>query len=301
MFDYVTVGHVTRDAIERNGHSTVHRVGGSALYSALQAARLGLRALILTQGVPSEIEALLAPYHAELELRVIPAEHTTTLSTRGTGAERSQRVLAWAGPIVEPIEIDTAILHLAPVARETPVSWSGRTDFVGITPQGLIRAWRQDEDVSIVQLDAGSLIADAPLAPPVGGAAAREVLPAALDPASLPCRFDAAVISDHERDCSRALFSAARECGAPVAVTAESQPTTIHLPESETILQTPAPPAVQARDDIGAGDVFAAGFFVALADGHSPVEAAIAGNKAAAFRIAGIGPGAIGRRVELSL
>jgi len=300
VFGYVTVGHVTRDVIERSGHKTVHRVGGSAFYSALQASRLGLRTLIVTQGVPSEIEALLAPYRDEIELRVIPAEHTTTLGTSGVGAERTQRVLSWAGPIGEPIELDTEILHLAPVARETPVSWLGHAGFVGITPQGLVRTWHQDEDVSIVQLDAGSLIADAPLAPPDGGAPAGEVSPVTLARASLPLEFDAAVISEQERDCSSVLFSVARGCGAPVAVTAESQPTIVHLPHGESILQTPVPPEVLVRDEIGAGDVFAAWFFTALATGDSPLEAAIAGNRAAAFRIAGIGPDAIGRRAELS-
>lgn len=266
-FDYVTIGHVTRDAIEDGEGIASFQPGGSAFYSALQAARLGLRTQILTQGVPGEIEALLEPYLDELELQVIPAEHTTTLSTHGTGASRTQRVLAWAGPIVEPIEPHTAILHLAPVARETPVSWRGRADFVGITPQGLIRHWGQDAHVSLVQ----------------------------LDPALLPARFDAAVISEHEHESCKALLSAARRCDAPVAVTAGSGPTTVRLPvpASEPLLQSVLPPAVVVRDDLGAGDVFAAAFFVALADGHDPLQAAVFGNAAAAIRIAGAGPDAI--------
>jgi hypothetical protein len=40
------------------------------------------------------------------------------------GAARSQRLLAWAGPI-ESTErtLDCAILHLAPVADELPERW----------------------------------------------------------------------------------------------------------------------------------------------------------------------------------
>ena len=116
-FDYVTVGHVTVDVIAADA---TRRPGGGAFYSALQAARLGLRALILTQGSPPEIEALLAPYRDELELRIVPAPATTTFATSWPGGQRSQRVLAWAGPIAGPIEVDTRILHFAPVARETP-------------------------------------------------------------------------------------------------------------------------------------------------------------------------------------
>ena len=122
-FDYVTVGHVTVDVIAADGS---RRPGGGAFYSALQAARLGLRALILTQGSPPEIEALLAPYRDELELRILPAPATTTFATSWSGGQRSQRVLAWAGPIAGPIEVDTQILHFAPVARETPARVDAR-------------------------------------------------------------------------------------------------------------------------------------------------------------------------------
>ena len=41
-------------------------------------------------------------------------------ATASAGAARSQRMLAWAGEIAEESAVDTAILHLAPVARETP-------------------------------------------------------------------------------------------------------------------------------------------------------------------------------------
>ena len=132
----MTVGHVTADVIAADAS---RRPGGGAFYSALQAARLGLRALIVTQGSPPEIEALLAPYRDELELRILPAPATTTFATSWPGGQRHQRVLAWAGPMPGPIEVDTRILHFAPVARETPAAWHGRADFVGLTPQGLAR------------------------------------------------------------------------------------------------------------------------------------------------------------------
>jgi hypothetical protein len=298
-FDYVTVGHVTCDAIE-GASGVVQQVGGSAFYSALQAARLGLRTLILTQGVPGEIEALLAPYREELELLVVPAKHTTTLSTRGSGADRSQRVLAWAGPILKLPELDTAILHFAPVAQETPVSWQGHAGFVGVTPQGLVRSWSKDEAVSRVRLETGSPQGDMQLMSLDSGALPGDMSSVALDPALLPDKFDAAVISEHELHCCHSLFSTARNCRAPVAVTAGSRPTTVHPPDGGPVLQTPLPTTVVIRDDIGAGDVFAAAFFVGLVERRSPLQAAMLGNAAAAARVAGQGPDAIGRRAELS-
>jgi sugar/nucleoside kinase (ribokinase family) len=302
-YDYIAVGHVTRDVIEDRPGGAVGQPGGGAFYSGLQAARLGLRTLILTQGVPAEIEQLLEPFRDEVELRVLAAEHTTTLSTRGAGSQRSQRLLAWAGPMRELPALDARILHLAPVARETPRLWTGTARFVGITPQGLVRHWEEGEGVPLVQLDAGSLLGDIPLAPGGQEALAGDISPVRLDPSSLPEHFDAAVISEHEFEGCHALFAAARRCGAYVAVTAGSRPATVHLPPETgaSVVQTAQPPPVKPRDDLGAGDVFAAAFFVALSAGRTPLEAGTLANAAAAARIAGVGPGAIVTRARLTL
>ncbi len=256
-FDYVTVGHVTVDVLEDG----TRRPGGGAFYSALQAARLGQRTLILTKGNPAEVQELLAPHREEFELRVLPAEHTTTLLTSGTGKERRQRVLAWAGPIVEPLEVDTAILHLAAVARETPTRWSGHADFVGLTPQGLLREWGKDGEVA--------------LTPP--------------DPQMLPQRFDALVLSERERDSCKELLAGP----GIVAVTAGSEPTELRLANG-TIERVAVAARGQPRDDLGAGDVFAAAFFIALREGRPPAEAAAYGHAAAAVRLAGVGARAVG-------
>ncbi len=265
-YDYVTVGHVTVDVLADGSRHP----GGTAFYSALQAARLGLRTLVLTQGDPPEVEQLLEPYRDELDLTVLPAQHTTTLQTAGEGAARRQRLLAWAGPIAAP-EVDTAILHLAPVARETPRGCLGThpplAEFVGLTPQGLLREWDARGDLA--------------LAPPP-----RELLPA---------RCDAVVLSAGERERCEDFLSTAREDGALVAVTAGAWPVTLLLPSGET-LRVPVPTVEHPRDDLGAGDVFAAALFVALREGRPPAAAAAFANAAAAVRLAGSGPGAIGDR-----
>ncbi len=274
-FDYVTVGHVTIDVLDDR-----RQPGGGAFYSALQAARLGLRALVLTRGAPHELEALLAPYAAELRVEIAAAERTTTLGTRGAGHERAQRLLAWAGPFAEPVAVDTAILHLAPIARETPRSWRGRADFVGLTPQGLVRTW-----------DARGAVAAGP-----------------LERARVPRACDAIVFSATEREScaeliSRAASSPRAERGGEqraetqpvVAVTAGPHPTTI-LRAGHAPLEVRVPAIAHPRDDLGAGDVFAAAFFVALHEGRTPAEAAAFGNAAAAVRIEAVGPDAIGDR-----
>lgn len=271
-YDYIAVGHVTRDIIEDRLEGATSQPGGGAFYSALQAARLGLRTLIVTQGVLEEIEALIAPYRDELDVRVIPAEHTTTLSTRGAGSSRSQRLLSWAGPISSSVELDASIVHFAPVAREGRAGWSGDAGLIGVTPQGFIRRWDEHGDIS-----------------PVG-----------LDPCLLPDRCHAAVINESERDfCQPLLARAAEPDGPLVAVTAGAQPTALHLPGG-AVVHTEARESQTPLDDLGAGDVFAAALFVELASGHAPLIAATFANRAAAVRIAGAGPNAIGRRADIT-
>lgn len=263
-YDYTTVGHVTVDVLADGSR----RPGGTAFYGALQASRLGLRSRVLTRGVRSEIEQLLEPYRTELDLEVQPAPQTTILATSGTGASRRQRVLAWAGPIEGQPSLDTTILHLAPVARESPGGWRGEVDFVGLTPQGLVREWRGE----------GSEISLGP-----------------ADAAALPARCDAIVISEVEQASCEELLSRALAGGAVVAVTAGHRPTTILTPSGET-LRAPTSESGRAGEDLGAGDVFAAAFFVSLREGRPAAAAAAYASAAAALRIAGPGTDGIAGR-----
>jgi hypothetical protein len=266
-FDYTTVGHVTVDVMADGSR----RPGGTAFYSALQASRLGMRTLILTRGEPGEIEQLLDPFRSELELEIQPAEHTTTLLTSGSGAARSQRLLAWAGPIEGEPELDSSILHLAPVARETPRRWTGRAGFVGLTPQGLARRWP--------------------------GAGGRMSL-APIEAGALPERCDAIVISEVERAAGAELLECAHAAGALVAVTAGHRPTTILMPGGETLL-APTPAREMGGEDIGAGDVFAAALFIALHEGRRPSDAAAFAAAAAALRIGAAATSGIAGRGEI--
>jgi 1D-myo-inositol 3-kinase len=268
QFDYTTLGHVTVDVLPDGSRQP----GGTAFYSALQAARLGQRTLIVTQGVAGELEALLEPYRGELELRILPAAETTTLATRGAGAERSQRVLAWAGRLPEDIAINSAVLHLAPVARETPRGWRGRARFTGLTPQGLVRTWDRGGEVSLTDGDEQS--------------------------AGLAGRCDALVMSRAEQEACAAMIRAARAAGAVVAVTAEERPITLLQGDGEA-LELPVAALEAPRGDLGAGDVFAAAFFVALAGGRPAQQAAEFAHAAAAVRLQGADAGAIGRRAAL--
>jgi hypothetical protein len=264
-FDYTTVGHVTVDVMGDGSR----QAGGGAFYSALQASRLGRRSRIVTQGVVAEIEGLLAPFADEFEVEIRPASQTTTLQTIGSGRARRQRVLAWAGPIDELAIADSAIVHLAPVARETPGRSAVAEGFIGLTPQGLVREWSGT---------GGEIALIGPSGAPLAGA---------------PRRCDAIVLNEFELAPCAGLIASARAGGAVVAVTAEAAPTRVLLPAGDE-LGAPVPVVENPRDDVGAGDVFAAAFFLAVYEGRPAGDAAAFANATAAVRIAGMGASAIG-------
>lgn len=264
---YMAVGHVTIDVLPDGRR----QAGGSALYAALQAARLGWRARVITQGRPQELERLLAPFAGELELEIRPAARTTTLRTFGRGSARRQHMVAWAGPIAGERLANGSIVHLAPVARELGGGWRTRHRLLGLTPQGLVRRWSEPEgELSLVV--------------------------AGFEEIELARRCDALVLSELERESCAALTLAARRAGAILALTAGSRPTRILSPAGEQELEVRA---VRVRDDLGAGDVFAAAFFVALMEGREPLEAGAFASAAAAVRMQGVGAGAIGDRATV--
>ena len=269
--DYLALGHITLD---RQPDGTV-LPGGTVLFAALQAARLGSRAGIITIGRPADLEEALAPYRAELAIDLRPAPATTVFTNVGTGAARRQTVHSWAGPLdladLPPLS-SMRIVHLAPVARELdlaalPVLPEGC--FLGATPQGWLRRWGAD----------GRVLED------------RLRLPAAL-----AARLGALVLSETEARLADEAIGAVRAEGGLVAITHGAAGCTLLGPEGGC--DVPAQP-VPVVDDTGAGDVFAAALFVALADGREPVAAARFAHAAAGLSIGGRGVTAIATREEI--
>src|SRR4051812_23555216 len=91
---FVAIGHVARDEFE--GEPT-WRLGGTSLYTAAAAARLGADAAIVTRVGPKE-RAALEQRCGELgiELHALPAEITTTFAFRYVEGKRLMRLRARA-------------------------------------------------------------------------------------------------------------------------------------------------------------------------------------------------------------
>src|SRR5919107_3976918 len=73
--DYLALGHVTLDRQPDGGYLP----GGTVLFSTVQAARLGLRAGIITAGRPADLEGPLAPFREEVTIDLHPADGTTIM------------------------------------------------------------------------------------------------------------------------------------------------------------------------------------------------------------------------------
>jgi sugar/nucleoside kinase (ribokinase family) len=188
--------------------------------------------------------------------------------TSGIGEARRQQRLFWAGELADPGALDAAIVHVAPVARETGPLLVAAPSFVGVTPQGLVREWSDAGDPSHV----------------------------ALDSRRLPPRCDAVVLDVVERGFAAATVTTLARAGVVVAVTAADDG--VELLVGEDSIALPALP-VDVVEDLGAGDVFATALFARLREGADPVAAANFGQAAACLRLAGVGPAAVATRAEI--
>ena len=146
--EYLVIGHICGD-IHANGKVVL---GGTALYSALTAARLGWRTAVLTRGVYGrEVEGYEIPsleeYAGELQIIVQDADTTTMFVNEYTGGRRTQKLPHWAGQIdlrgLPPHWRNARIIHLGPIAQEIDPKQTGALTpyFLGATPQGWMRDW----------------------------------------------------------------------------------------------------------------------------------------------------------------
>lgn len=143
--DYLAVGHIAADITAAG-----IQLGGTVSYAALTARALGLRVGIVTsfaEGAP--IQAL-----DGIPIVNVPAEHSTTFENIYTENGRRQTLHHQAAPLtfehIPQAWRKVSIVHLAPIAQEVDPSLAGKFSgsFVGITPQGWMRAWDENGQVA---------------------------------------------------------------------------------------------------------------------------------------------------------
>jgi sugar/nucleoside kinase (ribokinase family) len=238
--DYLVIGHVAHDLTPQGP-----RLGGTAAYAALTARAFGLRVGIVTASGP---ETSLAPLN-NIPIFSFESPSSTTFENIYTDQGRIQYLRGQA------IRIDLArvpetwqrasIIHLGPIANEVdailPAGFS--PTLLGLTPQGWMRQWNAEGRVSSTKW----MNADSALA-----------------------RAGAVVFSREDVDGDDELIEYMAHQTRVLVVTEAAAGAVLYWNGDRRRFRAPK---VQEVDATGAGDVFAAAFFIRLLTTRDPWEA----------------------------
>ena len=261
--EFIAIGHVTLD---RFGDEV--RPGGSALYAAITADRLGLRAGILTSHADDFPLDLVPP---RIEVVSVPAPATTVFEHERVGDDRAQRVTSVAGALSEadvPDDWrDADLVLLAPVVNEVDPRLAGVFGDAAVAAgaQGWLRGVGSDGVVGSVRWDA-----------------AKQTLRTlqALFLSTADVLGQASAMTEWVQRVPIAVVTAGRR-GALLYVNGDRYEV--------------RPRRAMEADPTGAGDVFAATFLARYRRNADPWEAA----EAATLSVQGLGWSAIPDAAEL--
>lgn len=265
--DYLVIGHLTQDVIPGG-----FRLGGTAAYSALTARALGLRVGIVTS-VPANLEF---PELQGISIFNRPADVATTFENIYTPTGRIQRLHHRAELLdISAIPdgwLKTPIVHLGPVAAELdPLLAQGFPEsFVGVTPQGWMRAW-----------DAQGHVHYTPW----------------LDAALVLPHASAAVISVEDVGGNEEIIESMHSSVKVLAVTEGCYGARLYWNGDLRRFRAPELPEVDAT---GAGDVFGTAFFVRMVATKDPWEAARFATQVASHSVTRPGMGGIPTPAEMA-
>lgn len=239
--DYLVVGHVAHD-LTPDGW----RLGGTVAYSALTARAVGMKVGIVTASGPeTTLDALQG-----ISVISLDSPRSTTFENIYTAHGRVQYLRAQA----TRLNLDTipapwrsaAILHLGPIAAEmdSALPKGISHSLLGVTPQGWMRAWNQEGLVS-----------------PAKWRNSEAILRKA----------GAVVMSREDVQGDDELIEHIAHQTQILVVTEASEGCVLHWHGDRRRFRAPE---VQEVDATGAGDVFAAAFFVRLLKTRDPWESA---------------------------
>ena len=247
--DYLVIGHLTRDIGEHG-----ERIGGTAAYAALTAAAFGLRVGIVTSwGEDLELGAL-----AKLPIVNSQWGESTTFESWQEQGQRKLKVHQLAPPIkaqnIPPAWLEARIVHLGPVLGEISPTLARQFEAssLGVTPQGWLRNLDEHGAVSASEWPEADFVLR---------------------------RSMAAVVSREDYDSREAWLNSLAMSAPILAQTRAQQGALIYHQGQELEIEGLAADEVDAA---GAGDIFAAAFFIRLHFGDSLAEAGRVANLVAA-------------------
>lgn len=242
--EFVAVGHVARDRMPSG-----YRLGGTAAYAACTAARLGLRAALVTRAAPfAPLDALAT----EVAVYNAGSPRSTTFENVYEGGQRRQYLHARAQPLAAADV--PASLRQAPIVLFGPVAQEMQPDLLdcasgatvrAVVPQGWLRTWDDDG-----------------LVRPVAWREAE----------SIRGRCDVLVLSVDDLQGVPQRLAAWQRLASFVVITRGREGAEVYA-DARLIHRARAYRASEV-DPTGAGDVFAAAFAIGLHQRGDPVWAA---------------------------
>jgi len=143
--DYLIIGHVTKDNIPGGAI-----LGGTPSYAGITARHMGQRTAIVTSYGP-DIPSLAVL--DGIEIKRVPHPQSTTFENRYIDGVRHQKWLAASGTLtyedIPPAWRETSIVHLSPMAQELSPRLCGQfpNSLVCVTIQGWLRGRDADDNV----------------------------------------------------------------------------------------------------------------------------------------------------------
>jgi sugar/nucleoside kinase (ribokinase family) len=239
--EYLAIGHVAHDLTPGGP-----RLGGTVAYAALTARALGMKAGIVTSvGNETPLDAL-----DGIPFITIESPRSTTFENIYTAGGRVQYLRAQAARIdfdrVPDAWRDAAIIHLGPIADELdslpPAGFSPA--LLGVTPQGWMRGWDSEGLVSWREWEKSEPILE---------------------------QAGAVVISREDVRGDNEWIEHLAHRTRMLVVTEGAEGCVLHWHGDRRRFRAPE---VNQVDATGAGDVFAAAFFIRLQATRDPWEAA---------------------------
>jgi hypothetical protein len=239
--DYLMIGHLTQD-LTPGGPV----LGGTASYAARTALAIGLRVGIVTS-CAADIDVSLLKGAA---ISMHPADYSSTFENIQTPNGRIQYIHHVAASLdysmVPRTWQNAPIVHLGPVAQEVDpkLARAFPNSLLGLTPQGWLRTWNSDHLIHPTEWPEGRFV---------------------LENAS------AAVLSIEDVQGDESRIDEMLGSIRILVVTEGARGARLYWNGD---LRTFKPPQMAEIDPTGAGDVFAAAFFVRLSQTRDPWEAA---------------------------
>ena len=238
--DYLIIGHIARDLTPEGAV-----VGGTVSYAGRTALAFDLSVGAIT-AVNEDVD--LSPLDG-IDLIRIPTQQSTTFENIYTDSGRIQRILSKATDLrldsIPSKQDSPRIVHLGPIAREVDSQFMDHfpNAFLGLTPQGWLRQWKADGSVFLMHWDT-----------------IKAILPKA----------DAVILSLEDlKGAEDEESEIAAHCSILV-VTRASKGARIYWKKG--VVDLPAPKTTEV-DSTGAGDIFAAAFFIQMYRTGNVVEA----------------------------